>query len=476
MGPTLASIRFDPGLVPEPVRRIRRALGEYEVYVVGGIVRDSILAAMNEGRDTVRTAVGNDWDLATSAVPGVVIERLRAVGITAVPVGIEHGTVVAVIDRKHYEITTYRLDRRCFGRHAEVEFAQTLLEDLERRDFTINAFALDVETGRVVDEFGGRDDLEARSVRAIGDPLVRFREDYLRMLRAVRLAARIEGRIEGRTWSALRGLHRKVREVSAERVREEMLKLMAAERPSIGLDLMQKSGLIRALIPELEACVGVRQNQWHADDVWQHTLLCVDAVHPRYPFLRFVNLLHDVGKPLKKHYNVEKEDYVFYEHQFESADIARRVMKRLRFPARDIERAVVLIREHMINVAPDISPKAVRRLIRRLGWDNVRPFLRLRMADRRGNRWNPPGIEPHFRRLVRMIREIERSEQCLDLRSLAVGGEDLKGLGLEPGPVYSDILNYLLEQVLDDPSRNTRETLMTLVRRWLREHPSAAPG
>lgn len=470
-----ACTQFDPLLIPEPVRRIRCALADHEVYVVGGIVRDSILAALEAGREVVDRVAGNDWDLATSATPDVVMERLRAEGMAAIPVGVEHGTVVAVVDGENYEITTFRVDRFCDGRHAEVEFARTLSEDLERRDFTVNAFAVDVDSGRVVDEFGGREDLEARLVRAIGDPETRFREDYLRLLRAVRFAAQIEGRIEAKTWKAIRILHRKVATVSAERVRDELLKLLATQRPSVGLDLMQQAGLVRALIPELEACVEVRQNQWHADDVWQHTLHAVDALHPKYPFLRFVLLLHDVAKPRKKQFSEEKQDFVFYEHQFESADLARRIMRRLRFPARDIDRAEVLIREHMFHIAGDISARAVRRFIRRLGWENVRPFLRMRMADRKGNRYNPPGFEPHFRRFVRMIRQIERSEACLEVRDLAIGGKELKALGLEPGPVYSEILNHLLEQVLDDPTRNERDTLLGLARQWLGEHPQPQP-
>jgi tRNA nucleotidyltransferase (CCA-adding enzyme) len=471
MRPVSSSIQFDTSLVPEPVRRIRRALKDHELYVVGGIVRDSILAALKTGSDTVRSVVGNDWDLATSARPDLVMECLREEGISVVPVGVEHGTVMAVLEGESYEITTFRQDRECDGRHATVGFAESLAEDLRRRDFTVNAFALSVETGRIIDEFHGLEDLGARLVRAIGDPEVRFREDYLRMLRAVRLASQIEGTVEEDTWQALCLLRKRITKVSAERVRDEMMKLLATRCPSVGLDLMRSSGLLKSLFPELNACVGVRQNQWHADDVWRHSLLCVDAVHPRYPQLRLIALLHDVAKPDKKYFNEGKQDYVFYDHQFKSADVAERIMKRLRFPTKEITQAKVLIREHMFNVTPEMTPKAVRRLMRRVGTRNLRPFLRLRIADRRGNRLNKPGLEPHFRRLVGMIREIERSEECLEVRDLAIGGEDLKQLGLTPGPVFTEILNHLLEQVLDDPVRNNRETLLALVDEWLQEHP-----
>jgi len=471
MSPTLSAVRFDPGLVPEPVRRIQRVLEGHEVYVVGGIVRDSILEALVSGREVIEEAAGNDWDLATSARPAEVMERLRERGIAAIPVGLDHGTVIAVVDGENYEITTYRYDRLTDGRHAVVEFADTLREDLERRDFTVNAFALDIDSGEIVDECGGLEDLSKRLVRAIGDPVVRFREDYLRMLRAVRLAAQIEGTIEEKTWNALCELHEQVRTVSPERVREELLKLMAAPKPSVGLDLMQRSGLLRVLLPELEACVGVEQNKWHSDDVWWHTLHCIDEVDPRYPFLRFVMLLHDIGKPAKKEFKEEKGDFVFYDHQNVSVEEGREIMKRLRFPTRDIRRAEAIIGEHMFHISKEISPRAIRRFLRRLGKDNLRDFLRLRIADRRGNRLSPPGLEPNLRRFIRIVREIERKEECLEVRDLAIGGEELKAAGLQPGPVYSEILNYLLDKVLDEPSKNNRPALLLLTKAWLINHP-----
>jgi len=470
------AVRFDPSIVPEAVHLIRKALEGHEVYVVGGIVRDSILDAMRSGRDVIERPAGNDWDLATSAVPDTVMERLRGNGIAAIPVGVEHGTVIAVVEGTGYEITTFRLDRITNGRHAVVDFADTLREDLVRRDFTINAFALDVETGEIVDECGGFEDLEARLVRAIGDPAVRFREDYLRLLRAVRLASQVEGTIEEKTWEALCHLYEGVANVSAERVREEMLKLMAAPRPSVGLDLMQRSGLLRVLIPELEACVGVKQNQWHSDDVWRHSLHCVDEVQSRYPLLRFITLLHDLGKPAKKQFSEEKGDYVFYEHQSVSVDLAREIMRRLRFPTRDIRKAEAIIGEHMFHISKEISPRAIRRFIRRLGKENVRDFLRLRIADRHGNRLNPRGLEPHLRRFLRLIREIERKDECLEVRDLAIGGEELKAVGLQPGPIYSEILDYLLDKVLDDPSRNNRRSLFLLTKAWLINHPEVMQG
>ncbi len=470
MGPCgilMSMIQFDLDLVPDSVWRVRRALAGQPVYVVGGILRDSILDALSSNEGEIVEVRGDDWDLATSARPEEALESLERAGIRAIPIGIDHGTVAAIIDRKQYEITTFRKDRICDGRHAVVEFSESIEEDLERRDFTINAFALDLDTGLVRDPFQGVEDLKARMVRAIGDPAVRFREDYLRMLRAVRFAAQIEGEIEARTWKALREEAENIVRISPERIRDEILKMMKTKKPSVGLRLMLESGLLKWIIPEFERCFGVDQNRYQ-DCVGEHSLHCVDEVSPRYPFLRWVTLLHDIGKPAMKTYAEEKEDYVFYDHQFEGEKMAEEIMRRLRFSNSEIDAARVLIREHMFNLTPDLSKKGVRRLLRRVGSDRIRDLLRLRIADRLGNKNNPRTLEPHFKDLIRQIREIERDEECLHVQDLAIGGNDLIARGLEPGPIFSEILNSLLEKVLDDPSLNTRERLNELVDEWLR--------
>ena len=468
-------IRFDLDLVPEGVRRIRRALADQPVYVVGGILRDSILDALDRGMEEITEVRGDDWDLATSARPEEVLAVLERAGIRVVPIGIDHGTVAAIIDRKQYEITTFRKDRICDGRHAVVEFSHSLEDELERRDFTINAFALDLDTGGIYDPLGGIEDLKTRTVRAIGEPTTRFQEDYLRMLRAVRFAAQIEGRIEPKTWRALCQQSENISKISPERIRDEILKLMKTPQPSVGFRMMLESGLLKRILPEFDNCFGVAQNRYHPDCVGEHTVHCVDEVSPRFPFLRWVMLLHDIGKPLMKAFAEEKDDYVFYDHQFEGESMAEEIMRRLRFSNSEIETAQVLIREHMFNLTPDLSKKGVRRLVRRVGAERIRDLLRLRIADRLGNRSNPRTLEPHFKKLIRQIREIERDEECLHIKDLAIGGKELIARGLRPGPVFSKILNALLERVLDDPSLNTPEDLNQLVDEWLRTQNGTKP-
>lgn len=440
---------------------MRELLGPEPAYAVGGIVRDSILSHPPGPEGAIPAAAGNDWDIATPLLPMKVMGRLRKAGVTAVPVGIEHGTVAAVIGGEHYEITTFRHDVEYpDGRHPVVRFADNLEEDLRRRDFTINAFALDLDTGEVIDRFDGYEDLAARRVRTVGDPEERFREDHLRMARAARFAAKLQGGIEPETFGAIRDLAHLVRRVSAERIRDEIMKMLGYEKPSIGFVLLHETGLLPYFMPELEAGFGVWQNRFHADDVAMHTLHTVDALNPAYPFQRFTALMHDLGKVPRKMYKPAKGDYVFYGHQYASKRMTREIMRRLRFSNKEIEAASRIVENHMYNLKPDLSEGAIRRFVRKVGRDNLEGFLRVRMADRRGNRLNGEGYEKGLFHFVRTWRKIQRDDDALTTRDLKVSGHDLIDMGLRPGPVFAAILNQLLEEVLDDPARNEREWLL----------------
>ena len=464
-------IQFDLSLIPEPVRTLCDLLGPQKSYVVGGIIRDSLLSNPDSEEETVRRVKGNDWDLATPLRPPEVMSRLHRARITAVPIGIEHGTVAAIISGEQYEITTFRYDLEYRdGRHPIVRFADSLEEDLRRRDFTINAFALDVETGAVLDLFSGQEDLQARIIRAVGDPDVRFREDHLRMLRAVRFAAKLAGDIEPVTFAAIQRHAPSIQSISAERIRDEILKMLECEKPSEGFLFMRRTGLLTYILPELEAGFGVLQNRFHADDVALHTLHAIDALSPKYPFLRFVTLLHDLGKVGTKQYHPDKGDYVFYGHQYLSRKMGRRIMQRLRFSNKQIEAASAIVENHMYNLKPDLSEAATRRFVRRLGRENVEGFLRMRMADRKGNQLNSDGYEKGIFHFARTVRKINRAEDALKVRDLHISGHDLMDLGLTPGPIFSTILNQLLEEALDDPSLNCREWLLPRARDFAEEY------
>ncbi len=452
-------VHMKRSLIPDAVVRLREILGPDNVYVVGGILRDSIA---NQPQSSEITSVcGNDWDLATSLRPKDVMKRIRNAGLTAAPVGFEHGTVAAVIDKVQYEITTFRFDLEyADGRHPIVQFADTVDDDLKRRDFTFNAMAMDIDTGEIIDPFNGAADLRAGLVRTVGAAEERFCEDYLRMLRAVRFAAKIQGRLDDDAFSAIVRNAPLIQQISAERVRDELLKLLGYDKPSHGFELMQRCGLLVYVLPELAMGFGVGQNRFHADDVAIHTLHAVDAAPKDEINLRWSLLMHDLGKTPCKQYLKRKGDYVFYGHQYASKRMAKRIMQRLRFSNKAIEDAVVVVENHMYNLQPGLSDGAIRRFVRKVGRHRIAGFLRLRMADRRGNHLNHDGYEIGLFHFVRRLRHIERADDALKITDLNINGRDLQDMGMAPGPAYGVILDRLMERVLDDPSLNHRDWLL----------------
>lgn len=466
------TFKFSKEAIPEDIWVLRDILKDFEIYPVGGIVRDPVRKAMLEGETLVRGVPDREWDLATSARPEVVMERMADAGLTALGIGLEHGTVTVLVDHRMYEITTFRTDVTTDGRHAEVQFGCTLEQDILRRDLTINALALDLKTLQVLDLCGGLEDLRVPLVRTVGVPNRRFKEDFLRLLRTIRFATLLDAEIEEKTWIALVENASGIQGISAERIRDELMRMMEAEKPSVGFELMHRSGLLKETIPELDQCFDVQQNIHHSHDVARHSLLSADAVPRRFPFLRMIALLHDLGKPEAKTYLPEREDYVFYKHERSSAELAIRVLKRLRFSNREIKQADTVIREHMFRLTdPTLGKKGLRRFICRVGRKNLEAFIRVRIADRKGNlKWGP-GMEPGLYDAIRSIQEILRDEEALSVKDLAIGGQDLIELGMKPGPRFSTILDQLLEMVLDDPSLNTRELLLEKVSEINKEAP-----
>ena len=440
-----ASLRPTEGLLTV-VRRLREA--GHEAWAVGGAVRDRLLGE-----------IPGDWDVATDALPS----RVQELFPRTHPVGIEHGTVGVLEGDETIEVTTFRADVATDGRHAEVRFGVSLDEDLARRDFTINAIAWDPLGGELRDPFEGRLDLERRILRAVGDPDRRFPEDYLRILRAFRFAARFDLAYDAATRAALARHAAGVARLSGERVRDELTKTFAQCRlASRALADWQATGAMARVLPEVAVCFGVEQNRFHADDVGTHTLMVVDRVHTRQPFLRLVALLHDIGKPPTRERNPATGDWTFPLHDRVGAELARQVMERLRFSTRESERAVHLVRVHMDMFPHEASDAAVRRWLRRVGEENVWDLYRLHMADWLGNRNR--GHERPLHEYFERVRGVLAAGHALRVEDLAIGGEDLIALGLTPGPIFGQVLATALERVVEDPSLNTREALLSLVR------------
>jgi tRNA nucleotidyltransferase (CCA-adding enzyme) len=431
----------------------------HQAYLVGGTVRDVLLERKSDPA----------WDVATDRTPDEVTRLFARVE----PIGIQHGTVLVLEEGLAMECTTFRREGGYpDARHPEsVTFTRDPLADLARRDLTVNALAFDPDRGVLLDPFGGARDLERGMLRAVGDPLERFREDALRPLRTARFAATLAMTLESGTRAALGATRDRARQVALERVRDELMKLLAAPRPSVGLELLREAGLLALWMPELAACHGVPQNRFHAHDVYDHSLATCDAAPADKPIVRWAALLHDIGKPGTR---VEREgEGTFYDHESVGAELAERMLLRLRFPGTMREAIVHLIRQHMFDYRSEWSDAALRRWLRRVGIDAVADVFDLRIADVIGNGLQPPftvTLEAMRQRIERLIAEAG----ALSVTALEVNGHDvMRVLGVPPGPRVRAALEALLEEVLDRPDRNTREQLLARLEAWRDESPDS---
>jgi poly(A) polymerase/tRNA nucleotidyltransferase (CCA-adding enzyme) len=448
--------------IPEEVLRVTKALedGKYEAYLVGGCVRDLITGKSPK-----------DWDITTNATP----EEIQGL-FTDTYYNNEFGTVGVVIEDtqdptlKVVEVTPYRTETTYSdARHPDaVAFSDKVEHDLERRDFTVNAIAYRPSKGELIDLFGGSDDLEKKVLRAVGKAEDRFREDGLRIMRAIRLSAELGFSIEPETEAAIRETAPVLDKIAAERIRDELVKLVMSPRPMEGLLVAQRLHILPHILPELEAAVGVDQNQAHSYDVFEHTVRTLQhAADKNFPLqVRLAALLHDLGKPPARRKHAEKDDWTFHGHEVVSARIAKKVLSRLRFSKHLIDEVSTLVRWHMFFSDPEkITLSAVRRMISNVGKDSIWDLMNLRACDRIGT--GRPKEHPYrFRKYKSMIEEALRDP--ISVKMLKIDGTSMMKLtGEAPGPKIGFVLHALLEEVLDDPKRNTESYLETRARELL---------
>ena len=451
--------------IPDDLKKMNEIFTShgYEAYLVGGAVRDTILGKP-----------ATDWDIATNATPQQVISIFHKV----IPTGIAHGTVTVHFSGHEIEVTTYRTDiGYSDGRHPDkVAYAATIQEDLSRRDFTMNAIAVNMTTEEIVDPFSGREDIRRKIIRTVGNPVDRFTEDGLRPVRALRFSAQLGFVIEKDTFEAISqpSILKKTAGISIERFRDEVIKMLSADKPSIGFHFMEQTGVLSLFIPEFTACRNCIQSDsrgFHEFDVLDHLFYSCDGAPKSNLNVRLAALFHDIGKPLvKKSIHVDNvEQLTFYNHEFISAQIAQTVLTRLRFPNTTVEAVVHLVKQHMFHYEPDWSDAAVRRFLVRVQPEYLNDLFDLRIADVYGMHNTPVRLHDsevgkNLCELKDRISAVMQQNTILGIKDLAVNGRDLMEAGIPAGRHMGQILNSLLDSVLDDPAQNTKEKLLNIAK------------
>ncbi len=423
----------------------------FEAYLVGGCVRDLILAREPK-----------DWDITTNATPeqiqGVFPESFyeNEYGTVGVKTGSED-TRTAIIEVTPYRTESEYSDKR---RPDNVEFGTSLLEDLARRDFTINAIALDDSNGLIVDPYDGQKDIKDKLVRAVGNPSDRLSEDALRMLRAIRFVAELEFGIDGATAAAISENSEHMRHVSRERVRDEFTKILKSSQPMNALVLAWQLGILQFISPDLIRGVGVEQNQAHSYDVFEHLMRSMQhAADKNWDFdIRLAALFHDISKPETRRWSEEKKEWTFHGHEVVGSRVTKKALEDLHFSRETIDRVVKLVRWHMFFSDPEkITLSAVRRMIANVGKENIWDLLNIRICDRIGT--GRPKEQPfRFRKYKAMVEQALRDP--ISVKMLKTDGEHImEKFHMKPGPKIGYVLNALLEEVLDDSEKNTQEYL-----------------
>lgn len=430
-----------PISLPKKVREIIKTLDKagYSTYAVGGSVRDTILNRPTHG-----------WDFTTSATPEM-IQKIFPDSFY----DNKFGTVGVKVDSDIYEITTFRQEGKYSDlRHPdEIKWAKTIEEDLARREFTISAIA--VSATEIVDPYHGQEDLKNKIVKAIGTPSDRFREDPLRLMRAIRIATQLGFQIEESTWQAVRDNANLITTVSSERIRDELIKILSSEYPADGIQLLANAGILDSIFPELTAGVGMKQPGHHISDVFTHSLNSLRYCKNPHWLVRLAALIHDIGKPAT--YQEREGKPTFYNHEVVGAKIAKDVANRLHFSKADREKLYLLVRWHMFSVSELISDAAVRRFINRVGPDNTTDMLDIRIGDRLGS-----GAKESSWRLEKFKeRIIDVQKHIPSVTDLKVNGHDvMKTLKIKPSPKVGQILSKLFSEITNDPAKNNRDYLL----------------
>ena len=436
--------------LPQEVKEIIEVLEKagYEAYAVGGCVRDSIL-----------NRVPDDWDITTSAKP----EQIKELFFKTIDTGIAHGTVTVMKGKKGYEVTTYRIDGEYEdGRHPkEVTFTSDLLEDLRRRDFTINAMAYN-DTKGLVDAFGGRKDIEKGIIRCVGEASCRFREDALRMMRAVRFAAQLGYKIEEETKEAIKSLAPTLNKISAERIQVELVKLLVSDHP-MELRTAYELGMTAVFFPEFDKAMETKQNNpHHKYSVGEHMLHSLEETK-KDKVLRLAMILHDIAKPCCLTTDEQGIDH-FYGHQKMGERMAKDILKRLRFDNDTIQKVSKLVSCHDDNLS--FKSDKLRRYIAEFSPELFPALLMVKKADMEAqSEYRKEEKREHLEKIWELYGKIIARKDCLSLKQLAVTGKDLLQIGMSPGKELGETLEKLFHYVLEHPEENEREVLLSLVQR-----------
>ena len=443
---------FNGVKIPDYVKNIVEKLVSvgFEAYIVGGCVRDLLM-----GREP------KDWDITTNARP----EKILAIfpngkyennfGTVLVPIKLANGETEDMV-----EVTTYRSEQGYSDRRHpdEVKFEDELDKDLSRRDFTVNAMALKlkVEGYEIIDIFGGEKDLKKKIIRAVGEPEDRFKEDALRLLRAIRLACQLNFFIEGKTERAIMKMAGGIKFIAGERIRDELIKILESDKAYDGLIMLYEFKLLQYIIPELERGVGVNQNKHHTYTVFKHSVLSLKYTPNKKWQVKLASLLHDIAKPQTK--RIIKGEATFYNHDIIGAKVAAKILQRLKFSRADTEKITALIRNHMFYYSVDeVTESSVRRLIRKVGEENLADLIDLRVADRLGS--GVPKAKPYKLRHLEYMMERVRHD-AISVKMLKINGDDLmKLLNIESSPKIGAILDVLLSAVIEDQGLNNKESL-----------------
>lgn len=477
--------------IPEYVIKVSDVLLDngFEAYLAGGAVRDLLLARHPK-----------DFDLTTNALP----EQISALFPRSVSTNARFGTIMVIMEDANgethdVEVTTYRKEEDYVGGRwpSKVEFTASIEEDLSRRDFTINAIAVNLKLlfdssatldEVLVDPFAGKEDLSRKVVRAVGIAKDRFIEDGLRSFRACRLASELEFELDEQTAQAIKETLVVAQKISSERIRDEFLKLLKySPKPSVGIELFHKLGLLQIFMPELLETIGLLQPEWHEDDVYQHSLKCVDLAEDS---IKVAALLHDIGKA-RTQITDEGGHIHYYSHDTVGADMAETILTRMRFPKNQVKRVCRLIRWHMFyypssdwrksksveNSRSELlegidqggwTDSAIRRFVKNVGEDLIDDLFKLRIADAAANpksQFSPVEIAA----LEKRISEVRAKDMVIKLSDLDIDGNDLIEMGITPGPALGKVLNILLEKVIEEPLLNTKEDLLKIAAE-LRNH------